>query len=166
MNMKDQPTHPHGGDGGLRKVVEELAERLAQLEALAAKPNEVPPARDVSDETLARIARTIYRARQRREKFFPGDLFAEPAWDMLLDLFISKAQGKRVLTTSLCIAANVPQTTGLRWIAQLEQYQLVRRFSAPDDARIKLIELTPEGYRLMRRYVAEGMSRSEMPAPQ
>ena len=52
-----------------------------------------------------RLVRRILRQRQQRVRFFEGDLFADPAWDMLLDLTAAREEDKRVSVTSLCIAA-------------------------------------------------------------
>ena len=66
-----------------------------------------------------RLVRRIIRQRQLRARFFEGDLFADPAWDMLLDLTAARAEHTRVSITSLCIASGVPPTTALRWIGQM-----------------------------------------------
>jgi hypothetical protein len=70
----------------------------------------------------------ITKLRAAREKFFPStDLFAEPAWDMLLDLSLSAIQRKKVSVTSLCIAARAPNTTALRWVNVLEKMGFIER---------------------------------------
>src|SRR5690606_19158395 len=63
--------------------------------------------------------RRIIRQRQLRTRYFDAGLFADPAWDMLLDLTAAAAENTRVSVTSLCIASGVPPTTALRWIAQM-----------------------------------------------
>ena len=55
--------------------------------------------------------RSVIRARRLRSRFFPDDLFADPAWDMLLDLLQAEIAQLRVPVSSLCIAASVPATT-------------------------------------------------------
>ncbi|MGM3253246.1 hypothetical protein ACS22W_25800, partial [Escherichia coli] len=39
------------------------------------------------------LARRTYADRRRRDKLFQPGLFGEPAWDILLDLFISAKEG-------------------------------------------------------------------------
>jgi len=68
-----------------------------------------------------RLVRTIIRHRQLRAKFFDAGLFADPAWDILLDLTAARAEHARVSVTSLCSASGVPPTTALRWIGQMTQ---------------------------------------------
>lgn len=98
------------------------------------------PANGVSDgkdvpEVTARDVRAVIRARRMRDQFFTGELFADPAWDMLLDLFASELEGRRVSVSSLCIAAAVPPTTALRWIGAMHDAGLFERQADPNDRR-------------------------------
>jgi len=89
-----------------------------------------------ADATILKYAKRYYRSRRAREKIFgSGNLFADPAWDILIDLFISAKEGKEVSVSSLCIAAAVPATTGLRWIKLLESEGMIERTADPVDAR-------------------------------
>ena len=56
---------------------------------------------------LACIADAIYRNRRRRREHFAVD-FAEPQWNVQLDLFMQEVREKRVSVTSAFIAADVP----------------------------------------------------------
>ncbi len=88
--------------------------------------------------------RALLRARRLREQFLPADLFADPAWDMILDLMAARLAGQRVSVSSLCIAAAVPPTTALRWIRQLTERGVFSRIDDPADGRRVFIELTDE----------------------
>src|SRR3954449_7806519 len=59
----------------------------------------------------------IFQARRARGRYFPEELFAEPAWDMLLDLLRRELTGRRLSASDLCLAAGVPGTMALRWIS-------------------------------------------------
>ena len=102
-----------------------------------------------------RLVRRIIRQRQLRARFFEGDLFADPAWDMLLDLAASRAEHVRVSVTSLCIASNVPPTTALRWIGQMTDAGLLQRVEDETDRRRAFITLTDKAADAMARYFAE-----------
>jgi DNA-binding transcriptional ArsR family regulator len=91
---------------------------------------------------LATRTRAYLRARRLREGLFPEGIFADPAWDMLLDLFACKMEGSSIGVLSACSAAGVPQTTALRWIDRLEECGLVRRRRDPVDSRRIYVELT------------------------
>jgi hypothetical protein len=102
-----------------------------------------------------RLVRTIIRQRQLRAKFFDAELFADPAWDMLLDLTAARAEHTRVSVTSLCIASGVPPTTALRWIGQMTQAGLLDRVEDDTDRRRAFIALSTPAADGMARYFAE-----------
>ncbi len=91
--------------------------------------------------------RACIRSRRLRERFLPEDLFADPAWDMMLDLFAARLAGEQVSVSSLCIAAAVPPTTALRWIGQLTDRGLFQRVDDPADGRRAFIALSNEATR-------------------
>jgi DNA-binding MarR family transcriptional regulator len=109
----------------------------------------------VSAGVQAKIIRTIQKARSRRTKFLSSALFAEPAWDMLLELFASAAEQKRVTIGDLCSASKVPQTTALRWIDILLREGLVTRRPDPLDGRRIHVEITPSAYQAMQDYASQ-----------
>ena len=98
--------------------------------------------------------REIIRARRFREELFGAGLFADPAWDILLDLTAARVEGRSVAVSSLCIAAAVPATTALRWIKQLTDSGLLNRVSDPVDGRRVFIELTDYAATAMTAYFA------------
>lgn len=102
-----------------------------------------------------RLVRRIIRQRQLRARFFDGDLFGDPAWDMLLDLTAARAEHTRVSVTSLCIASGVPPTTALRWIGQMTDAGLLERAEDETDRRRAFIALTEKANDGMARYFAE-----------
>lgn len=102
-----------------------------------------------------RLVRRIIRQRQLRARFFDGDLFGDPAWDMLLDLTAARAEHGRVSVTSLCIASGVPPTTALRWIGQMIDAGLLERVEDDTDRRRAFITLTDKASEAMARYFAE-----------
>jgi hypothetical protein len=97
--------------------------------------------------------RAVIRSRRMRAQFFEGELFADPAWDMLLDLFASELERRRVSVSSLCIAAAVPPTTALRWIGTLHDAGLFERHADPSDRRRAYIALSQKAMDGMRNYV-------------
>ncbi|MBW4330119.1 winged helix DNA-binding protein [Stakelama sp. CBK3Z-3] len=105
-------------------------------------------------EVDAARVRDVIRTRRLRDRFFVNGLFADPAWDMLLDLFAAELDANQVSVSSLCIAAAVPPTTALRWITNLTEAGLLRREADPLDRRRVFIALTPKASRAMRDYFA------------
>jgi DNA-binding MarR family transcriptional regulator len=94
---------------------------------------------------LAKHAKAILRFRRERTKTIPADLFGEPAWEMLLELFCQFAGGAAVSLKSITIASGAPQTTALRQIDKLESEGLIKRRPSTTDGRVTLIELTKDG---------------------
>ena len=102
---------------------------------------------------LAAQARQEYRHRQSRAEFLPAHLFGEPAWDMLLELFMQFAGGAKVTIKSLCLAANAPTTTALRYIEVLLREGLVRRIRSNTDKRVTFVELSEDGVLAMGNWL-------------
>lgn len=101
-----------------------------------------------------RLVRTMIAQRQRRAAHFGTDMFADPAWDMLLDLTAARAEHKRVSVTSLCIASGVPPTTALRWIGQMIDGGLFERVADDSDKRRAFVRLTDRAAEQMAQYFA------------
>jgi DNA-binding MarR family transcriptional regulator len=97
--------------------------------------------------------RAMIRARRLRDQYFRRALFADPAWDMLLDLMAARLEKNRVAVSSLCIAAAVPATTALRWIKALTDQGLFVRCADPQDGRRVYIELSDEAARALNAYL-------------
>jgi hypothetical protein len=124
--------------------------RVLQPEALA-QPSHAAP----QGLPEARLVRRVIRQRQLRGRFLDAELFADPAWDMLLDLAASRVEGKRVSVTSLCIASGVPPTTALRWIGQMVEAGLFVRVCDDSDRCRAFIELTDKAVDSLSRYFSE-----------
>jgi len=94
--------------------------------------------------------------RRLRAKFFDEHLFADPAWDILLDLYRAHLAQQRISVTSVCFGAGVPVSTALRWLNALEERGLARRSQDPLDGRRFFVELTHSGVSAMAAYFAAG----------
>lgn len=119
---------------------EELIGFAAENHSLRHSP-ESPAPDTAASANAQRAIRVRERIRQRRtrENLFSTELFADPAWDMLLDLYAAELEGGDVSVSSLCIAASVPTTTALRWIKLLsDQGWLVRQQDPHDGRRINM----------------------------
>lgn len=134
-----------------------IAGTLAQLSAAQpASAGQADPVNDayVSNVSLGAVRATI-RARRLRSQYFSDDLFADPAWDMLLELLSAELSNQRMSVSSLCMGAGVPATTALRWLKSLVEKGLMTRRDDPLDARRVFVELSPDSSRALRSYFAE-----------
>lgn len=96
--------------------------------------------------------RSISRCRSLRSKFFSSGLFADPAWDMLLELYANELEQHRISVSKLCLAAEVPPTTALRWIRTLEREGLIVRIDDTNDGRRVWVQLSSNGLAAMKQY--------------
>jgi hypothetical protein len=130
--------------------------RAAPLGGFQGFPGESSVANDVAAKLSLR---EIIKMRRLRDRFFPPDLFADPAWDILLDLKAAAQEGQHVSVSSLSIAAAVPPTTALRWISAMTESGMLLRRQDPADARRVFIELSPETSAKMDDYIVAVSTR-------
>jgi DNA-binding MarR family transcriptional regulator len=164
----------HGGgaaDGivALHEEVARISRMLARLSRDDIKPDQPPspfiedhvaaPRRGLRGEegivsvpVSARDVRLVIRQRRMRDEMFDAELFADPAWDMMLDLYAAKLERHRVAVTSLCMAAAVPATTALRWIKSLTDQGWFERHDDPHDGRRIFVALSDRATQAMHRY--------------
>ncbi len=107
----------------------------------------------VSPVVQQNLAATFYRIRRARDEVFDRpELFADPAWDMILDLLVAERKNKSISVTSACAASGVPPTTALRWLNVLESRGYVDRTEDKMDRRRHFISLTDKTRRTMNQF--------------
>jgi DNA-binding MarR family transcriptional regulator len=133
---------------------EAIERLLRKIQLINEEGTETAPGPD--DDCLPRTeliarAETIFRERRRRSRFFNRSMFAEPAWDMVLAVYIM--QGHPVNIATLVSMVDVPQTTALRWLQYLEKERFVRREPDPDDRRQVSVRLLNHGFARIEAYL-------------
>lgn len=120
-----------------------MSDRIDRLEAEVGRLSGIvqslapAPAVEPTGKRASAALRSIIRARQLRASYFPAGIFADPAWDMLLDLMRARQAGQAISISSLCIASGVPPTTALRWIKTMTDRGIfVRTADAADGRRV------------------------------
>jgi DNA-binding MarR family transcriptional regulator len=138
-----------------------------QLDDLQARLSNDRSPQNLDDHRLARLVKEILRSRRRREKVFGADLFGEPTWDILLELFAAELTQQRLSVSSACYASAVPPTTALRWISRLERQGWVERSPDRIDRRRFWLRLTDRASSELRSYFDQIAVRvsQECPAP-
>ena len=155
--------------GELRAMAQRLIQMAESSEDRVDAGSKRSPSRNpfkVHPARLLALATAISKSRKARCELFGTDLFADPAWDILLGLYIAELKGTRISTTSLCSQASVPQTTGLRWLGHLQKAGLVSGVSCEHDGRVQWRSLTPKGSRLMREYLDRYWDQVCSPIPE
>jgi DNA-binding MarR family transcriptional regulator len=163
--LEDSMRHGPTVSGGVISITEILRQRLeSALEAVEGIKPAIPRSHHT---TLSAVdVRRAIDERRNRDKFFPENLFADPAWDMLLELYAAELGQIRVATSSLCAGAAVPPTTALRWIGTLAREGLIDRHSDPLDGRRIFVRLSAKGVSSMEAYFQSntGMLTAEVNA--
>ena len=106
---------------------------------------------------LYRAARAIYQTRRSRENAAEvhRGLFGEPAWDILLYLYIALNESRPVYVSAVCDDTDLPATTMLRWLARLEEQGFISRRMDGEDARRRQVDLTGQGRDFIERLLAQ-----------
>lgn len=99
--------------------------------------------------------RGTIKARRMRNLYFDAELFADPAWDMLLDLMAARLENAKVSVSSLCIASGVPPTTALRWIKVMTEEKIFERQADEKDGRRIFIELSDDAATAMINFFSK-----------
>ena len=135
---------------------ERIATALCSIENRFAALQQQATQKTLNSSTPLQRAKEYYRKRRLRERMFADPhLFADPAWDILIDLYIASEEGRGISISSACIASAVPITTALRWIKILEQGGHISRHEDPSDARRVFMALTESAAKTVRDYFSE-----------
>jgi hypothetical protein len=156
-----EPPSPWVEEGGAasKRRLAELSEEVGRIARMLAsmssdEAERLPPEPRLLASGDSTLVRAFIRLRRMRGQHFIPELFADPAWDMLLDLTAARLEGRMVAVSSLCIAAAVPATTALRWIAQMTEQAILVRRPDPTDGRRVFIGLGDTAIAGMDAYLA------------
>jgi DNA-binding MarR family transcriptional regulator len=141
---------PHDAIEQLDRIQFELDELKGKLEISESRSR-----RDPSAARTSAAVKALLSARRQREAIFGADIFADPAWDIFLELYAASLAQRRVPTSELCNSASVPPSTASRWIEKLNRQGWLERRADPLDARRIFVELTAKGLAAMERYFNE-----------
>jgi len=123
------------------------------LELLKTRRN--GPNEEGSHDNLLLAARFLLEARQGRLEYFSPAMFGEPAWDLLLALYVTQPDVPAPPVSSLAKIAGIAVTTAFRWIEYLEEKRLIERQRSSDDGRALTIALSEDGRRRLEGYFAD-----------
>lgn len=134
-----------------------LARELEGIASMVAKLERRPREAD-TPLTTSEFVEEIRRVRALRAQFFAGGLFADPAWDILLELKHAENQQLVVTVSNLCAAADVPATTALRWISNLVDNGMLVRTSDRFDGRRSYVSLHRTTSEALERFLEQAVS--------
>ena len=99
------------------------------------------PTGDPAGRRLA-FAKWVLASRRRRSKAFKSIRFGEPTWDMILDLYVTYREGRRVDVSGLCLASGVAPTTALRYVELLVDDGLIAKIDDAEDGRRSFVTIS------------------------
>jgi DNA-binding MarR family transcriptional regulator len=113
---------------------------------------------EAARETDARkfAARIIFETRKARSRLFPASMFSDPAWDMLIALYIAE-EAPAAADLARSISASV--TTAMRWIEILETHKFIVREQSPTDRRAHAIRLTEQARNKLDSLLSDAVSK-------
>ncbi len=115
----------------------------------------------LEDEHCARFIRSIIEMRRRRADHAELAQSAEPAWDIMLDIYACAIERIDLSVTAVGIAAGIAPATAQRWIKKLAALGVIERLADPRDRRRKLVRLSPAALAAMHHWQTEARAIME-----
>jgi hypothetical protein len=78
-------------------------------------------------KNLGLKAKALYDERRWRAGYFPASIFGEPAWDILLHLYVARSEGVATTVRAACFAADVPEASAFQALDHLQALGMTRR---------------------------------------
>ncbi len=103
-------------------------------------------------------ARRLFRLRRMRDQAFGPGLFGEPAWDLLLDLYIAASEPRPLSVIAAAIAASTA-TDDVRWLNLMEEHGLVERVNNEIEMSRAIVALSVAAFEQMTRLLEDHRER-------
>ena len=165
LGARDMLTKPIDGPRLVRAVKSAQHARQMRLRAKETPPPAAPGGKSKAAEDGGPVARKraalseLKTMRRLRSQYFPAELFSDPCWEMLLDLYDAALVGAEVTVTSLGAASGVPQTTALRRMETLQAHHLIVRTEDKADKRRTIIKLSDAGMHAVENFFETYLGR-------
>lgn len=131
----------------LETIVAGLKTRLAQREVLCLVG-------DPEGTTFAVYAQSMLDSRNHLHKFLPARYFNDPAFDMLLDLFVATETGGARSFKVTALASRVPPATAARYVEMMVQDGIILREADRQDGRRTLLSLSDRAMTSLRDWLS------------
>lgn len=113
-----------------------------------------------ASDTCYFMADMIFRTNRLRDQWMGGGLISDPAWDLLLFLFMAEHKGETPSFQEACGILAVPQQTLRRYVTALEMRGLVVFSAFVDENGDQPMRLCDAGTSMMMR-VLNGAGESQ-----
>ena len=151
LGARDMLTKPIDGPRLVRAVKSALLVRQLRQRPATAAPEAAPKEMEPAKRKRATLD-DMRAVRKVRSEYFPTELFSDPCWEMLLDLYDAQLDEAEVTVTSLGAASGVPLTTALRRMDALQSHGFIERLVDPNDKRRTIIRLTKPGLEAVEKF--------------
>jgi DNA-binding MarR family transcriptional regulator len=141
----------------LMRTIEELVHHVPGADSVRLDqlvlPQPEPP--ELSEQEVALTnANLLIAMRKLRERAFGADLFSDPAWSILIELYVALSEDTPMSVGNACIASALPLTSALRLCQQLQERKIVIRERDSDDRRRVLLRLSDTAYQALTHVLA------------
>jgi hypothetical protein len=141
----------------LAEVSQELAAWVPMLRQLAEAEALRNLVQGHSFEITASTVRSVIAARRLRDEYF-WPMMSENAWSVLLELFASRLDGRRLDVNALRDATRLTDEAALHWVDWMAARNLVtRKYAEGEQAPVDLTDTGADG---MRAYLLAALSLS------
>jgi DNA-binding MarR family transcriptional regulator len=154
-------TSTQSSEGRADTLAQQIIERTHELRELVGIALEATTMarNETATVTPAHLARLLLRERRDRDLVLETAMLGDPAWDMVLDLFVAGEDGKSVPVSSVCYTAGVSSTTALRWLTVLAEKNVIVRTDDAHDKRRVNASLTSTTRASIRDYLERTAAR-------
>ena len=148
---------------GINQIIDELSAIKTNIAEISEKvENEIKG--DIfdneSDFYLNAFVIRYMENRNLRNKMISQELFSDPCWDILMDVFSARLNEKNISVSAVATAGNMSHTTGLRYIDTLEKIGYIYRERDDWDGRRIFVKISDETFTMMKEYFFRVLQRS------
>ena len=122
----------------------------SMIDQRRASDNGAAPVTDLDSMRQALNARYLTEISRRVDATLENPLLSNPGWNILLDLFVHRSEGKPIGIIDLCIAANTPTSTALRYVQAMLDSGVIIKIQATDESQQLVVQLSDATYSAMR----------------
>ncbi|HEX8239688.1 MAG TPA: hypothetical protein VF574_08135 [Allosphingosinicella sp.] len=90
-----------------------------------------------------------------RDQEFGPTLFGEPAWDLLLDLYIAASDASLASVMNASFASSEPMQETARWLTLLEEHGLVERLHPRTGTGQPIVSLSQRAFDQMTNLLTD-----------
>ena len=89
--------------------------------------------------------RSLLLARRARDAILGEELFSDPGWDVLLELYAARLSGRETSVSELASAIRTPPSIVARWVDTLSKHGLTTAPPERSNSASAVVSLTDEG---------------------